>query len=44
NGYLQSALILDRIEDYIVRPQLGADAGVLGAIALAWNGNSDIRP
>ncbi|MCC6362962.1 MAG: ROK family protein [Bryobacterales bacterium] len=35
NGYLQVAAILDRIEDYIVRPQLGADAGVLGAIALA---------
>jgi fructokinase len=35
NGYLQVAPILDRIEDYIVRPQLGANAGVLGALALA---------
>lgn len=35
NGYLQTPLILDHIEQYIVLPGLGARAGVLGAIALA---------
>jgi fructokinase len=35
NGYLKSPLILDRIDEYIVRPGLGNRAGVLGAIALA---------
>jgi fructokinase len=35
NGYVQSPTILDRIEDYIVAPGLGARAGVMGAIALA---------
>lgn len=35
NGYLQAAPILDHISEYIVRPRLGANAGVLGAIALA---------
>jgi fructokinase len=35
NGYISAAEILDDIENYIVRPQLGKKAGVLGAIALA---------
>lgn len=35
NGYIQSPEILERIAAYIVPPALGADAGVLGAIALA---------
>ncbi len=35
NGYVQSPAILDHIEDYIVSPQLGDRAGVLGALALA---------
>jgi fructokinase len=35
NGYLKTPLILDRIDEYIVRPGLGNRAGVLGAIALA---------
>jgi fructokinase len=35
NGYIQSAEILERIEKYIVAPELGENAGVLGAIALA---------
>jgi fructokinase len=35
NGYLQTPLILERLDDYIVPPGLGNRAGVLGAIALA---------
>lgn len=35
NGYIQSPEILARIEQYIVPPALGGQAGVLGAIALA---------
>jgi fructokinase len=34
-GYLESPLLGERIEEYIVPPALGDDAGVLGAIALA---------
>ena len=34
NGYLQVPMILERIDDYIVPPELGNRAGVLGAIAL----------
>lgn len=40
-GYIQSAEILERIEDYIVHPGLGNQSGVLGALALAeqaWRG------
>ena len=35
NGYVQSPLILDNIDSYIVPPGLGNQAGVLGAFALA---------
>ncbi len=35
NGYVQSPAILENIETYIVPPQLGNRAGVLGAFALA---------
>lgn len=35
NEYVQSRQILSNIADYIVPPQLGGRAGVLGAIALA---------
>jgi fructokinase len=35
NGYIQSPAILAHIDEYIVPPALGSDAGVLGAIALA---------
>ena len=35
NGYVQSSVILEEIDDYIVPPGLGNRAGVLGAIALA---------
>ena len=34
-GYIQTPEILERIDQYIVPPTLGGDAGVLGAIALA---------
>lgn len=35
NGYLQTPLILERLDEYIMAPGLGDRAGVLGAIALA---------
>ncbi len=35
NGYVQSPVILENIESYIVPPGLGNRAGVLGSIALA---------
>lgn len=35
NNYVQSPAILSAIDAYIVTPQLGSNAGVLGAIALA---------
>jgi fructokinase len=35
SGYIQSYLILERIEEFIVPPGLGDRSGVLGAIALA---------
>ena len=34
-GYIQAPAILDDVENFIVPPQLGNQAGVLGAIALA---------
>jgi fructokinase len=45
NGYLQVPMLLEHLDDYIVPPELGNRAGVLGAIALgqqavAENGNS----
>ncbi|MEJ5226161.1 MAG: ROK family protein [Anaerolineales bacterium] len=35
NGYVQSPLLEDKIDEYIVLPGLGNQAGVLGAFALA---------
>ncbi len=35
NGYLQSGMILEAIDCYIVPPALGSRSGVLGAIAMA---------
>jgi fructokinase len=35
NGYVQSPVILENIDSYIVPPGLGGKAGMLGAIALA---------
>ncbi|MDY7108732.1 MAG: ROK family protein [Planctomycetota bacterium] len=35
NGYVQSPAILDAIDEYIVPPALGDQAGMLGGIALA---------
>ena len=34
-GYLETPLLLDHIDRYLVAPGLGDDAGVLGAIAIA---------
>ena len=41
NGYVRHADILDRLDQYIVPPQLGSKAGVLGAIALAERGGEN---
>jgi fructokinase len=35
NGYVQSSMILDRIDEYILPPALGNRSGGLGAIAMA---------
>jgi fructokinase len=35
NGYVRAPAVLHRIDEYIVRPDLGVDAGLLGALALA---------
>lgn len=35
NRYIQSAAISNRIDEYVVAPQLGDNAGILGAFALA---------
>ena len=35
NGYIQIHEVLQGIDEYIVPPRLGDNAGVLGAIALA---------
>jgi len=35
NGYIRVDVILERIDEYIVPPRLGDNAGVLGAMALA---------
>ncbi|MGH2541323.1 MAG: ROK family protein, partial [Ardenticatenaceae bacterium] len=34
-GYVRAPEVLERIDDYIVPPGLGGQAGVLGAVALA---------
>jgi fructokinase len=35
NGYVRTPQIISGLNDYVVPPALGDDAGVLGAIALA---------
>jgi len=35
NGYIQSPVVLEKIDEYIVPPTLGNRSGVLGAIAMA---------
>lgn len=36
NGYIQMDQILNEIDEYIVPPKLGSQAGVMGAVALAY--------
>lgn len=38
NGYVQSGSLLEEIDQYIVAPGLGSQAGSLGAVALALHG------
>ena len=42
NGYIQTWELTNGMDDYIVPPQLGRHAGVLGAIALAERARSDV--
>jgi fructokinase len=35
NGYVQSAEVLERIDEYIQLPSLGNRSGALGALAMA---------
>jgi len=35
NGYLRSPMVLEKIDDYIVKPALGNRSGVFGALAMA---------
>ena len=37
NGYVSNEMITDRMESYIVKPALGEDPGILGAIKLGMN-------
>jgi len=39
NGYVCAPELLQHMDTYVVAPELGDDAGVLGAIALAASGN-----
>ncbi len=43
NGYVQSPVIMEQIDAYIVPPALGNRAGVLGAIALAEFANQQAK-
>jgi fructokinase len=42
NSYIQTWELVHGIDEYIVPPQLGRHAGVLGAIALAERARSDV--
>jgi fructokinase len=42
NGYIQTWELINGMDDYIVPPQLGRHAGVLGAIALAERARADV--
>ncbi|WP_195724226.1 hypothetical protein [Paenibacillus monticola] len=45
NGYVSSSAILEHMEEYIVPPGLGPQAGLYGALALglaAWNNQAFI--
>lgn len=41
NGFFAPRVIEDAIEEYVVPPALGGDAGVLGAVALAMDGRPE---
>ena len=42
NGYVHHPAVFDQVDDYIVPPGLGDQAGVLGAIALAQKAVQDL--
>lgn len=44
NGYVQTAALLEHMEDYIVPPELGDNSGVLGALALAQQAEARQSP
>ena len=41
NGYVQARALVDGMDSYVVPPELGNRAGVLGALALAETANED---
>jgi hypothetical protein len=43
NGYLDTPELRGFIGEYIVRPRLGNDSGVIGAIALAASRAIEVR-
>jgi fructokinase len=43
NGYIQSDMLSDRIEEYVVPPGLGDRSGVLGALVLAQEAAAGVR-
>ena len=44
NGYIRASALMDEIDQYVVPPQLGNRAGVLGAIALAESAHQRANP
>lgn len=43
NGYLKCEKIINHMDDYIVKPSLGDNAGICGAIALAEQSFEEVR-
>jgi len=43
NGYIQSNLLTEGIDEYVVPPRLGDRSGVLGAIVLAEKAAREVK-